>query len=216
MSGKVDRNEKYMKKRPLKSPLASSAAETILLMTKQVEKQDVDHNLFTTRRNNSEMFLKSMKRGQSTEFMKVLNDKNQEIKKLQEDNNVLSLQLNELTGTVKKYHKMRSLLKEKDSMIESLKSGALNQENSGKKSRRSSKKKKKLRISSKVSFDCGVLNEQLTVRPASAAHKRLFKNSPVREEEKKNELPVELKKLLVLTEKTLKGWKKSFKKKNKV
>lgn len=213
MSIRLERNEKHLKKRPLKSPVAASAAETIMLMTKHGEKQELDvqgsSNLFTARRNNSEMFLKSMKRNQSMEYVKIINDKNQEIKKLQQENNILNTQLNELTGTVKKYYKMRSTLKEKDLIIDNLKGEA-------KSLRKTSKKKKTLRISSKVSFDNDLINQQLTARPSSAVSKRLFKNSPEREEEKKLEIPEALKKLLVQTEKTLKGWKKTYKSKTKL
>ena len=213
MSNRLERNEIHLKKRSMKSPVAASAAETILLLTKHGEKTDSDvqvsSNLFTTRRNNSEMFLKGLKRNQSMEYVKVLNEKNQEIKKLQQENNNLTTQLNELTGTVKKYHKMRSALNEKDLIIESLKGEA-------KTLKKSIKKKKPIRISSKVSFDNELISHQLTARPSSAAFKRLFKNSPEREDIKVPDIPESLKKLLVQTEKTLKGWKKSYKSKNKL
>ena len=211
MSIKLERNEAQIKKRPLKSPVAASAAETVLLLAKPGDRNDCEgqgsSNLFSARRNNSEMFLKSMKRNQSLEYVKALNEKNQEIKKLQIENNILTTQLNELTGTVKKYHKMRTILKEKDSIIENLKGET-------KSIKKLLKKKKPLRISSKVSFDNELISQQLTARPSSAAFNRLFKNSPEREEKKTPDLPEPLRKLLMQTEKTLKGWKKSFKSKH--
>lgn len=210
---RLENSEKTMKKRLIKSPTASSAAETILLLTKQFDKPDLDihTNHYTTRRNDSDLIQKSMKRAHSSSIIKILTEKNQEIKKLQEEKNALVSQLSELSGTVKKYYKVRAILKEKDLIIESLKGFKASEQV---KSRKNSKKKRKpLRIHSRLSIDGDCVNGEIfNVRPNSAAN-HVAKQTPRRLkcENKFSEFNGEMKDLLLKTEKILKGWKKSFK-----
>lgn len=217
---RLERSEKNLKKRLIKSPMASSAAETILLLTKKHEFELT--NAYTSRRTDSDLFQKSLKRTQSVEFMKILTEKNQEIKKLQEEKNALASQLNELSGTVKKYYKIRTVLREKDLVIESLRANRDAEEVKSRKGSRKSVKKglknsrKRLRIHSGLLIDSECGNECLSVRPSSAANCVSKQTPRVRlgSEVKFAEFSEDMKNLLTKTEKILKCWKKSYKAKN--
>jgi len=211
---RIERSEQNLKRRLIKSPMASSAAETILLLTKQHE-LELNTNHFTTRRNDSDFLQKSLKRTHSAEFMKLLVEKNQEIKKLQEEKNALASQVNELSGTVKKYYKMRAILREKDLVIDSLKGlRDVEEVKSRKGSRKGIKKglkgsKKRLKIHSGLLIDSECGNECLSVRPSSAVNCG-SKQTPrlrVGSEVKFAEFSGEMKNLLLKTEKILKCWK---------
>ena len=108
---------KTLKKRTAKSPLSSTAADTLLHLTRNIEKPEMDSNYasiqsLSSKRTGSELLKKSLKRAQSTEYLKILSEKNLNIKKLQDDNHNLSSQLADMLGIINKYQKLRSHLKD--------------------------------------------------------------------------------------------------------
>ena len=227
------RIDKSIKKRGNKSPLSSTAAETLLLLTKQIERPDIDlnvcgQNLISTKRNNSDVFKKSFRRTQSTEYLKIISEKNNEIRKLHEDNQYLSSQLTDFSGLVKKYQKLRGLLKEKDQTIESLRN-SVEKERGGKihvenldlrKARKATSGKKKIfKVSSRLSLDNGYNSyDVLSSRPMTAANKGVVKKvSPVKSKAsfENISLPTNMCDLIYKTERVLKGWKTAYKNKKK-
>lgn len=230
-SSKIEpRIDKSIKRRAVKSPLSSTAAETLLLLTKQIDKADYDPHLnsinpISTRRTNSDIFKKSFRRTQSTDYLKIITEKNHEIKKLQDDNLSLHNQISDYSSLMKKYHKLRNVVKEKDQTIESLRSSVeklrmgihILDNDEVKKLRRSSKRIKKsgLKINARLSLDSEFNNfDSLGSRPLTAAHRGIeTRASPVLEksESKFSTLNADMKNLFTKTEKILKAWKKAFK-----
>jgi hypothetical protein len=215
-----------MKRRLLKSPIEFSAAETLLVHPRHSEKPNLEiqvtQNPQLTRRPTPDSLQKSMKKSQSAELIKVLTEKNLEIKKLQEENGLLSSQLTELTGTVKRYKKLKGILKKKNQTIDFLRKSSLKGSGVEVEILRNMPKRTKIpRAGSRLSIDSDLGSlEQLSYRPMTAANRV----RPLHESQKSESLlsrpqidqkPIfvgkfagEMRETLTRTEKILKGWKR--------
>jgi hypothetical protein len=228
------RIEKNFKKRSVRSPLSSTAAETLLLLTRQNERPEYDYNLMTNpvtiKKNRSELFKKSFRRTQSTEYLKIISEKNLEIKKILEENHSLSNQVSELSSMVKKYQKLRNLLREKDSTIDTLK-GSIERLTSNvlhinketfldKKKSVKILKKNSSKLSSRLSLGSEADNYDIAGhRPMTVANRNtVTKSTPskIKSTQKIQSPPEDLGSLLLKTQVVLQGWKKAYKTKRKL
>ena len=225
---------KTIKRRTAKSPVGSTAADTLLHLAKNIEKPDNDFNLVTiqpiiTKPLNSELLKKKLKRTQSAEYLKILSEKNLNIKKLKDDNHNLSIQLTEMWVLIKKYQKLRNKLKEKNKIIENLRISiekynsrrqSIDKEDPiwSRKSSVSCKKVKKIKkriskLNSRLSLNSDCQHFDIISRPMTAAHKGISaKSSPtkIKKAFTSEAAPNNLSELLNKSKKILKGWKKAY------
>ena len=221
---KIDlRSEKRFKKRIDRSPVCSTAAETLLMLTRQIDKPETEYNTGAnnsiTRKSSANFIKKSMKRTQSTEYFKTLAEKNLRIKNLKNENLALTAQLIEFSALKHKYQRIRNLLSEKDNTIECL-WNSLEKIKSAKslanlaethKLRKNSKSIKKtgLKIRSRLSLDQDFSTAELQLRPLTSVNnpgsvKTAKKTKPCKIQPP---LPPNLLSVLQQTEEVLQGWK---------
>lgn len=214
-----------MKRRIIKSPIEFLGAETVLLQNLQCEIPNQEFKTMAhpmiNRRPTPERVTKSLKKSQSAEIIKVVNEKNLEIKKLQEEKVQLSFQISQLVTNAKTYEKLKSKLKKKNQTIERLRKfsqtsrGSLHKlENEQCKSFKTLKKKISIRRPvSRLSIDSGVVNlDQLIIRPMTAANKGVKGlNKSHKHENELGRFQNEMKNIVLKTEKILKGWKNLYK-----
>lgn len=213
-----------MNRRIIKSQNESSGTETILLQSHQNVKSSLEIKTlphpFINRRPGPEDVQKSLKKSQSTELIKVLTEKNLEIKKLQEENFQLSSQVSQLVGTVKKYKKLKSLIKIKNQTIESMRksslrsrgsSSRLNNEES-KNSKNLSRKEKQRKSGSRLSIESETGSmDQFIIRPMTAANARVnFADGRLKSEAKLDGFQKVFRETFLKTEKVLKTWKNLY------
>ena len=211
----------------IKNPIEILGAETVVLKPFQAEipNQEIKikaHPLFN-RRPTSECRRKSLKKSQSTEVIKAVNEKNLEIKMLQEEKVKLSSQISQLIATAKKYEKLKSKLNKKNQIIDNLRKfsqtsrGSLNKIESDE-CESFKTHKKKVNISkpvSRLSIDTRVVSlDQLIIRPMTAGNKGAKAiNKSYKHENDLAAFKNEMKNILMKTKKVLKGWKKLYKSK---
>ena len=221
-----------MNRRINKSPIESIAAETVLMPFRQSEKPhleiQVNRNTNFISRATPDRIQKSLKKSQSAELIKVLTEKNLEIKKLQEENIYLSGQLCELSGTMKRYKKLKGILKKKNQTIDFLRKNSqrlLAIDPEEKSSKGLQKRAKMLRAGSRLSIDSDIGSvEQLALRPLTAANKiRSLHESRKSESQLANadahiyesrhggKFAGKMQMTLLRTEQILKGWRKVYK-----
>ena len=225
MSKIEQRLRKSIKQRSAKSPMSSTATETLLL---KPEKSDTELKSIlipqsALKRNSSQLFKKSLK-AENPEYFRIILEKNSEINKLKEENQVLASQNSELIANMKKYQKLRRELKEKDQILSALKLSIEKskpihhndiglatkpKQTSGKTLKRSMSK-----IKSRLSLDTNYQSLDIFSERPSIITSALVstKTSPCKS--KKNLNPsnniFEFSKILGKTEKILKGWKKAY------
>lgn len=189
-----------------KSPNCSTAAETLILVTRQFEKPELEIQtqgkvLKASRKKNLESVRKSLKRTQCTDFFKAAEEKSQKFQTLRIENQVLSGQIAELVDVKNKYKKAKAIICEKDQVIDHLRSSIETLKKKPLLKPLKSFKNPSLKIHSRLSFDS---NSDLLQRPLTSLH-----NMRV------NSLPRSMRNLLKRTESVLKAWKKNPKKSKK-
>lgn len=210
-----------MNRRIIKSQNELSGTDTILLQSNQNMKPNLEIKIvphpFINRRPGPDDVQKSLKKSQSAELIKILTEKNLEIKRLQEENIQLSSQVSLLVGTVKKYKKLKSLIKVKNQTIESMRkstqrlrgsSSRLNNEDS-KHSKNLSRKEKQRKSGSRLSIDSDIGSiDQFIIRPMTAANLGVkFMDRPLKSVTKIDKFQKVFRETFLKTEKVLKSWK---------
>ena len=221
-----------MNRRINKSPFESSAAETVLMPSRQSERPNLEiqvtrHTTFSSRAT-PDLTQKSLKKSQSAELIKALTDKNHELKKLQEENTQLSNHVSKLAEKMRRYKKLKSILKKKNQTIDFLRRSSqrcLGLESNEKSSKFIQKRVKMQRATSRLSIDSDIGSvDQLTLRPLTAANKARYLHESHKSESQLAKVHAhayesinggkftgEMRETLMRTEKILKGWKKVYK-----